>query len=74
VELADNGRWRIDHVVEGETIRDVLAHVQYDTEDIRRRIRSDIEASIEANRITIDEGKALRRFLDDSLQGYTYLE
>jgi len=74
VELADNGRWRIDHVVEGETVRDVLAHVQYDTEDIRRRIRSDIEASLEANRITIDEGKALRRFLDDSLQGYTYLE
>jgi arginine decarboxylase len=74
VELAADGRWRIDTVVEGDTVREVLGYVQFDPDEIRQLIRQDIEAALEAERLTLAEGASFRRFLDDSLQGYTYLE
>jgi arginine decarboxylase len=74
VVLADDGRWRIETIVEGETVRDVLSYVQFEPEDMRRRLRKDIEAALESERLTLTEAARLRRFLDESLQGYTYLE
>jgi arginine decarboxylase len=74
VVLGDDDRWRIETIVEGETIREVLSYVQFEPEDMRRRLRQDIEAALEASRLTLSEAARLRRFLDESLQGYTYLE
>ena len=74
VRLDDDGRWRIDTVVEGDTVNEVLRFVQYDPEEMRAALRHDIEAALEAERLTLAEGASLRRFLDESLQGYTYLE
>ncbi len=74
VSLGSDGRWRIDTVVEGDTVRDVLSYVQFDPDELRSRLRRDIEAAQEAERVTPAEGASLRRFLDASLQGYTYLE
>jgi arginine decarboxylase len=61
-------------VVEGESVGEVLGYVQFDPEEIRSRLRADIEAALEKDRLTVTEGASLRRFLDESLQGYTYLE
>jgi arginine decarboxylase len=74
VELGADGRWRIDTVVEGDTVREVLGYVQFDADEIRQLVRQDIEAALESERLTLAEGASFRRFLDDSLQGYTYLE
>jgi len=74
VVLGDGGRWRIDTVVEGDTVREVLSYVQFDADEMRAALRLDIEVALEAERLTLAEGASLRRFLDDSLQGYTYLE
>ena len=74
VTLGDDGRWRIDTVVEGDTVREVLGYVQFDADEMRAALRHDIEVALEAERLTLTEGANLRRFLDDSLQGYTYLE
>ena len=74
VTLGDDGKWRIETVVEGDSVREVLSYVQFDTADLRDRLRRDVESSVEAGRITLGEGASLRRFLDEGLQGYTYLE
>lgn len=74
VSLTPDGRWRIDQVVEGDTVREVLSFVQFDPDEIRQLLRQDIEESLEAQRLTLAEGASFRRFLDDSIQGYTYLE
>ena len=74
VTLADDGRWRIETVVEGDSVREVLSYVQFDVNDLRDRLRRDVESSVESGRLTVGEGASLRRFLDDGLQGYTYLE
>ncbi|MDH3227877.1 MAG: arginine decarboxylase, partial [Thermoleophilia bacterium] len=74
VSLAPDGRWRLDEVVEGDTVREVLGYVQFDADEIRQALRQDIEAGLESERLTLAEGASFRRFLDDSLVGYTYLE
>ncbi len=74
VVLEDSGRWRIDEVVEGDTVREVLGYVQYDADVMREDLRKDAEAALAAGRLTLAEAVSLRRFLDEGLQGYTYLE
>jgi arginine decarboxylase len=74
VSLGDDGRWRIDTVIEGDSVKEVLGYVQFDPEELRASMRQDIESALEEERLTLAEGASLRRFLDDSLQGYTYLE
>ena len=74
ISLGADGRWKLDEVVEGDTVREVLGYVQFDPDEIRQVIRQDIEAGLESERLTLAEGASFRRFLDDSLVGYTYLE
>jgi arginine decarboxylase len=68
------GKWSIDEVIEGDTVKEVLSYVQYDDQDMRRAMRRDIERAIKANRITVAEGKSLLAFYESGLDGYTYLE
>ena len=53
---------------------EVLQHVQFEPAAMRAAWRLDIEAALEEGRLTLAEAASLRRFLDESLQGYTYLE
>lgn len=74
IALQDSGEWEIMEVIEGDTVEEVLAYVQYDPEDLKRAMRLDIEAACRQGRLTITEGKSLLKFYDDGLEGYTYLE
>jgi arginine decarboxylase len=70
----DGGNWSIDAVIEGDTVKEVLGYVQYDTEDMCEAVRKDVERAIKANRLTVAEGKSLLTFYEQGLDGYTYLE
>lgn len=74
VSLDDSGRWRIDEVVEGDTVREVLGFVQYDVDRLRRDMRMQIERAVHAGRLEVAEGHSLQRFYESGLEGYTYLE
>ncbi len=70
----DGGYWSIDEVVEGDTVKEVLQYVQYDTEDMFEAVRKDVERAIKLNRLTVSEGKAMLMFYEQGMDGYTYLE
>jgi len=74
VRLDDDGEWEFAEVIEGDTVRDVLGYVQYDAGVLRRTLRKEIERAVKQDHITLDEGVSMRRFLDDGIAGYTYLE
>ncbi|HKJ02252.1 MAG TPA: hypothetical protein VJ997_07350, partial [Longimicrobiales bacterium] len=74
VVLDTDGNWHLEEVVEGDTVREVLQYVQFDADDIRRDLRKEIEAALTAKRLTLQEGVRMRRFLDQGIDGYTYLE
>lgn len=74
IELGPDGSWHLEEVVEGDTVREVLQYVQFDPDAIRRALRKEIEAAVSRKQLTLDESVSMRRFLDDGLDGYTYLE
>ncbi|HSG08823.1 MAG TPA: biosynthetic arginine decarboxylase [Longimicrobiales bacterium] len=74
VVLDTDGNWHLEEVVEGDTVREVLQYVQFDPDDIRRDLRKEIEAALTAKRLTLQEAVSMRRFLDQGIDGYTYLE
>ncbi|GJQ29017.1 MAG: biosynthetic arginine decarboxylase [Phycisphaerae bacterium] len=74
ISLDDHGGWEIDEVIEGDTVEEVLAYVQYDVPDLKKAMRLDIEAACRQGRLTLAEGKSLLKYYDDGLEGYTYLE
>jgi arginine decarboxylase len=74
IALDENGQYSIEEVIEGDTVEEVLQYVQYDPEALKRAMRLDVEAASRQGRLTLAEGKALLKFYDDGLEGYTYLE
>ncbi|MCA9668741.1 MAG: biosynthetic arginine decarboxylase, partial [Myxococcales bacterium] len=70
----DESGWSIDEVVEGDSVRQVLGYVGFDSAQMTRRLRQDIERSMREGRLDVSEGRALREFYESSIAGYTYLE
>jgi arginine decarboxylase len=74
VQLAENGGYHIQHVVQGDTVTDVLKYVQYSKEDLVARVRRAAEVALRARRMTLEESRQLIKMYDEGLSGYTYLE
>jgi arginine decarboxylase len=74
IRLDDNGKWWINHIIEGDTVREVLNYVQFDTERLRQEIRRECERAVRDNRLSVAESQALSKAYEAGLAGYTYLE
>jgi arginine decarboxylase len=74
LKVGDDGHWSIAEVVEGDTVREVLAYFQYDPEDLFDRIFQDCELAVREGRMTVNESRSLLTFYRNGLNGYTYLE
>ncbi len=74
VHVDPDGRYRIDHVVEGDTVEDVLSYVQYDRRVLVERVRQAVEAALLEGRITLEDSALLRRRYEQALSGNTYLD
>ncbi|MEO8376182.1 MAG: biosynthetic arginine decarboxylase [Candidatus Sumerlaeota bacterium] len=74
VSIDSDGEILLDHVVEGDTVSEVLGYVQYDPKEMINRFRRGLERSVKEKRITLEESASLLRYYIDGLNGYTYLE
>lgn len=74
VRLESDGEINIDHVVKGDTVREVLNYVQYNADELLSLMRKDVERAVRDKRITLEESALFLRFYESGLQGYTYLE
>jgi arginine decarboxylase len=74
VSIDDDGEYSIDDVVKGDTVREVLAYVQYSADKLLESLRKDVERAVRAGRLSLTESKQLMRFYESGLDGYTYLE
>ncbi len=73
VRLDEEGRYRVEHVVEGDEVNQVLAYVQYDRSRLIEEVRRTIETAHRAGQITLEESARLRKRYEQGLQEYTYL-
>ena len=66
--------YEIDHLVEGDTVAQVLEYVEYHKPNLMERMRSTVETAMKNKRMTIQEGRRFMHQYEEGLNGYTYLE
>ena len=74
VESVEGGRYRIEHVEPGDTVREVLRVVGHRKDSLLRRMRSLCEDALSRGAISRQESRDILRFYEQGLEGYTYLE
>ncbi len=73
IQLTPSG-YHIEHVVKGDTMKEVLSYVQYDSDSLVESIRRQTEAALQQNKITLSESQLLLQNYERSLSQYTYLQ
>ena len=72
VKLTDEG-YSAQHVVEGDSVTEVLSYVQYNKDDLIARVRRAVEVALREKRLTMAESGRLMKRYEEGLEGYTYL-
>lgn len=73
VSVDENG-YKIDQIIDGETVAEVLDYVQYNAKKMVRTVETWVTSSVKAGIITLEEGKEFLSNYRSGLYGYTYLE
>ncbi len=74
VSVTGRNSYHIDKTIEGDRVIDVLNYVQYQKREVMNAIRKTVESGIESGRVTLRESACVKKFLEEGLEGYTYLE
>jgi arginine decarboxylase len=73
VTLDDEHGYSVNNVVEGDTVNEVLAYVQYDKRDLLRRVRRATEDAVRRGALEMERSAWILRRFEEGLTGYTYL-
>jgi arginine decarboxylase len=74
IKLHDEGGWWIEEIVKGDTANRVLEYMEYDVAELTPALGRDCERAVREGRLTVAESQALKRFYENELNGYAYLE
>lgn len=70
----EEGEVVLDGFIKGDTVREVLAYVQYNGDELTAKLRREVEKAVRAGKLTLNDSKQLLHFYESGLDGYTYLE
>jgi len=65
--------YKIDTVITGDATWESLKYVQYDSQEILKRVRNNLEKDVSLQKVSIEESSHFIELLDKTLQSYTYL-
>jgi len=68
------GGYRLEHVIKGDTMAEVLRYVQYDDEALVDGVRRQAERALQEGRLTIAQARLLMQHYEGSLRRGTYLQ
>jgi arginine decarboxylase len=74
VSLDESGTYKLEHLVEGDTVAEVLSYVEYDRADLLRRVRKAAETAVRGGRFSSEQFAQFMKRYEEGLSGYTYLE
>lgn len=74
VTIGADGQYFVEHVVDGDSVEEVLSYVQYSAESLVARLRRTVEDAVRRKQITFHESAEFLRRYERGLKGYTYLE
>lgn len=70
----DEDGYKIDQIIDGETVAEVLDYVQYNSKKMVRTVETWVTSSVKSGVISLEEGKEFLSNYRSGLYGYTYLE
>ncbi len=73
VSIDEDGKYRLEHVVVGDTVSEVLSYVEYDRLELIRSVRESAETAVRRGNLTFEQSAQLMKRYEDALSGYTYL-
>jgi len=73
ISLNENGEYRLDHVVKGDTNAQVLEVMEHNPEELLERLRIASETAIRSGQLEINDASLLMEHLENSLRQTTYL-
>ncbi|WP_166825574.1 biosynthetic arginine decarboxylase [Thalassoroseus pseudoceratinae] len=74
VDINEGGEVVIKTVVRGERVDEVLAYVEFDSEELLDQLQRSVEEAVLKKRVTHQEAGQFLRSYESSLRNYTYLE
>jgi arginine decarboxylase len=74
VTIGEDGRYTIDHMLEGDSVTEVLSYLDYNKSEMVESLRKETEQNIEQGNLTPQEARLLLKHYEEGLAGYTYLE
>jgi arginine decarboxylase len=74
IRLHDGGGWWIEEIVKGDTANKVLEYMEYDVAELYPALARDCERAVRDGRMTVAESQSIKRFYENELNGYAYLE
>ena len=72
--VCDGDGYRIDQMIDGESVEDVLDYVNFSDKALVRTMENWVSTSVKEGKITLQEGKEFLNIYRSGLYGYTYLE
>lgn len=69
-----DGKYKIEQIIDGETVEEVLDYVQYNPKKLVRQLEIWVTKSVKQGKISLEEGKEFLSNYRSGLYGYTYLE
>lgn len=73
ISVDDKG-YKIEQMIDGETVAEVLDYAQYNAKKLVRTVETWVTSCVKQGAITVDEGKEFLSNYRSGLYGYTYLE
>jgi arginine decarboxylase len=74
VDISATGEVALDTILKGQTISEVLDHVQINGRDLMHRLQISVETAVRTGRIDNTQAAEFVGCYENALNGYTYLE
>ncbi len=73
LRIDDDREVVVEHVVDGDSVDEVLSYVQYERRELVEKVRRTIEKALRSGAIGLEDSALLRRRYEQGLLEYTYL-
>jgi len=73
IAMDEDHGYRIERLIEGDSVAEVLSYVQYDKQELVGRMRDRLDAAVRIGKVTAEESALLMRRYEEGLAAYTYL-
>ena len=70
----DKDGYKINQIIDGETVDEVLDYVQYNTKKMVRTLETWVTKAVKDGKISLEQGREFLNNYRSGLYGYTYLE